>query len=351
MRMRQSGAFVFSGLVAAALLSGCAVDSSSQEGSDSITVACGSNEEICNSVLQRFEESTGISTNFVRLSGGEILARLETSKGAANAEFDVWWGGPAESFAAAAERDLLTKYDAPGRAGLDPRWMDEEGYWQSYMVTPNGICVSTTALDRLGVDEPQTWEDLTAPEFRNNVAMAHPTTSGTGFGMLATQYVRFDGDADAAIGYLKRLHPSILQYTKGGTAPIQMVVAGEVAVGQGVATNCEHAATINGLDDLKMIFPSDGIGVEVGAMAIVNGARNMDAAKKFIDWAMTDEAFQAHIDTGFDVFTPSTDGRNAAGDSLADLNILEGFDPVALGAIRVDLANRFADEVASEPVD
>ena len=41
---------------------------------------------------------------------------------------------------------------------------------------------------------------------------------------------------------------------------------------------------------VKSAAPCEGTGYEIGSLSIVKGARNMDAAKKFVDWALTPKA-------------------------------------------------------------
>src|SRR5690554_4994119 len=48
--------------------------------------------------LNAFEEETGIKVNYVRLSAGEILAKLQVEKN--NPQASVWYGGPIDTFIA-----------------------------------------------------------------------------------------------------------------------------------------------------------------------------------------------------------------------------------------------------------
>ena len=66
---------------------------------DTLTVLCTPQEDWCQVMVERFEEEFGVDTNYVRLSSGEALARLQA--GAESPEFSVWWGGPADGFVAA----------------------------------------------------------------------------------------------------------------------------------------------------------------------------------------------------------------------------------------------------------
>jgi iron(III) transport system substrate-binding protein len=40
----------------------------------------------------------------------------------------------------------------------------------------------------------------------------------------------------------------------------------------------------------KAVAPCEGTGYEIGSMSIIKGARNLDNAKKFYDWALTADA-------------------------------------------------------------
>jgi iron(III) transport system substrate-binding protein len=61
-----------------------------------LTVYAGINEEPANGLCKAFEKETGIKTSVVRMSGGEILARIQAEKD--NPKASVWFGGPAETF-------------------------------------------------------------------------------------------------------------------------------------------------------------------------------------------------------------------------------------------------------------
>ena len=41
---------------------------------------------------------------------------------------------------------------------------------------------------------------------------------------------------------------------------------------------------------VKSAAPCEGTGYEIGSLSIVKGARNLDAARKFVDWALTAKA-------------------------------------------------------------
>ena len=64
-----------------------------------LNVLCTPQEEWCQGMKQEFETKYGITVNYVRMSAGEALARIVAEKDAPT--FDIWWGGPIDSFVSA----------------------------------------------------------------------------------------------------------------------------------------------------------------------------------------------------------------------------------------------------------
>jgi len=76
-----------------------------------LNVLCTPQEEWCQGMKQEFEAKFGIPVNYVRMSAGEAVAHLKAEKD--NPQFDIWWGGPIDSYVAAAQAGLPEPYDSP----------------------------------------------------------------------------------------------------------------------------------------------------------------------------------------------------------------------------------------------
>jgi iron(III) transport system substrate-binding protein len=253
--------------------------------SGSLTVVCGATEAWCGAMTEAFTKKTGVTTKFVRLSSGETVARLDAAK--ANPEFDVWHGGPADGFGVARIGGLIDKYVSPTRLMIPKKYQDEDGYWTGVYVGALGFCSNTKELKRLGVKVPTSWADLLNPTLKKSISTAHPSTSGTAFTTLWTQVTRLGGETEG-LAYMAKFHNNVLQYTKSGVGPVAITGRGEVAVGIVFSHDCV-AGQEQGLP-LKVSFPSEGTGYEIGGVALVKGAKNPDAAKAYIDFALSSEA-------------------------------------------------------------
>jgi len=245
-------------------------------------------EEWCQGMKQEFEKKFGITVNYVRMSSGESLARIRAEKD--NPQFDIWWGGPIDSFIAAKQEGLLQPYESPNFANLldQKKYKDPENYWVGIYVGSLGFCTNKDWLAaHPGTSAPESWDDLLKPEFTKQIMVAHPSTSGTSYTALAT-ILQIKGE-QAGWEYIKKYAAQVLQFTKSGAAPAKFVGQGEAAVGIVFSHDIVHEIEDNKLP-LIMTFPKEGTGYEIGGMGIIKGAKHLDAAKKWFDWAITAEA-------------------------------------------------------------
>ena len=315
---------------------------------DTLTVLCTPQEEWCQVMVAAFEAETGVDTNYVRLSSGEALARLQA--GAESPEFSVWWGGPADAFIAANADGLIEPYDSPNAAVIPDDKKGADGVWTGVYVGALGFCSNQAALTDLGVDVPDSWDDLTDPALAGQIAIAHPASSGTAYTALYTQVMRLGGE-DEAIEYASQVHPNVLQYTSSGAAPAEMAGRGEVAVSIVFSHDCVRNIEA-GFTDLVVSFPEEGTGFEIGGTALIAGAPEPNAAKAWIDWALEAETQEIGPNeaASFQLPTNPDAAVNENSVNLDEVNLVE-YDFQAAGEAREELTQRFEDEVAAAPAE
>ena len=151
------------------------------------------------------------------------------------------------------------------------------------------FCVNTKVLQEKGLPMPKGWNDLLDPRFKGLVTMPNPVASGTGFLQIASilqMYGAKEGKEDGW-EFLKKLDKNIGQYIKSGSRPAKMTAAGEFAVG--ASFDFVVAELKKQGFPVEFVFPVEGAGYEVEANALLKGAKNPKAAKRFLDWAITDK--------------------------------------------------------------
>ena len=274
-------------LLGAAMLAASAASAPvSAEGS--LVMYCGVQEEWCRAMSTTFEKETGIKVSMTRKSAGEVYAQLRAE--ASNPRADIWWGGTGDPHLQAAEEGLTLEYESPANKDLHDWALNQ---WKAAKQRSIGIYAgalgfgyNTEQIKAKGIPEPKCWADLLNPKLRDDVQVADPNSSGTAYTLLAT-VVQLMGE-DKGFDYLKALHKNVSQYTKSGAAPAKAASLGETAVGI-VFIHDAVVFAVQG-DPIKPVAPCEGTGYEIGSMSIVKGARNLENAKKFYDWALSPSA-------------------------------------------------------------
>jgi iron(III) transport system substrate-binding protein len=189
-----------------------------------LNMICAPAADWCEAIAAGFQRDTGVRVNMVRKSSGEILAQVKAE--AQNPRLDVWFGASAETHISAAEERLLLPYTSPNMGNLHP-WAIKaheasKGHCTGVSSGAIGIVYNRELLARKGFTVPRTWEDLLKPEYKNEVQMPNPNSSGTAYTIIAGLIQIWD--ENRAFDYLKRLHPNINAYTRSGAAPLQSTI-------------------------------------------------------------------------------------------------------------------------------
>ncbi|WP_315115622.1 ABC transporter substrate-binding protein [Clostridium intestinale] len=287
MKKRRILALTLSTLMLAGAITACGKkDDSSADGKKDLklTIYCGLMEDHMVKVVEEFKKETGVQAEAVRMSSGEILGRIRAEKD--NPKASVWYGGPADAFVQASEEGLLENYISKNASDIPDKYKDKDGAWTGIYVGYLGFASNKKLLDEKGVKAPTSWKDLLKPEFKGQVSIANPGSSGTAYTMLATM-IQLMGEEEG-LKYMKELNANIKSYEKSGTAPARMAGQGEVMVGisflhDGIKYREE------GMKDLVLTAPVEGTGYEIGSTAILKGGPDQEAAKMFIDYVLTKE--------------------------------------------------------------
>jgi iron(III) transport system substrate-binding protein len=262
---------------------------------ESLNVICSVQAEQCNMVQTVFSRITGIKVNLVHKASGEAMAQLNAEK--ANPKTDVWYGGTGDPHMQAAELGLSMEYKSASLPQLYD-WAQKQAAQSGYKTVgtysgPLGFSYNTEGMAKKKLTPPTCWADLLDPKYKGEIQAPNPNTSGTAYVQIAT-LVQLMGE-EKAFTYLKALHKNISQYTRSGAGPVKNAARGENLIGVAFA----HEAAVefaNGFP-VEANSPCEGTGAEIGSMSIIKGARNLEAAKKFYEWALTPAAQELGVAT------------------------------------------------------
>jgi iron(III) transport system substrate-binding protein len=250
----------------------------------------------------------------------------------ANPKLDVWYAGSGDPHLQAAEQGLTEEYRSPHLPQLYD-WAVKQAEQSKFrtvglFVGALGVGYNTELLAKKKLPEPRCWADLANPAYRDEIQIANPNASGTAYMTIAT-FVQIFGE-DKAFELLKGMHRNTNSYPRAGAGAIRAVGRGETTIG--VTFLDDGLVDIAAGFPVKLVAPCEGTGYQVGSMSIVKGARNMDNAKKFYDWALT-PAGQALVAAtkNFQTMSNKATPVPAGGIRMADIKLI-GYDFAKYGS-------------------
>jgi iron(III) transport system substrate-binding protein len=279
-------------LAAASFAAGVTFYAYAAQAEGTLNLICSADVVICEMMTNSFEKETGIDVNMVRMSSGESYAKVRAE--ARNPKTDIWWAGTGDPHLQAASEGLTLEYKSPMLDQLQD-WAQKQAESSGYRTVgvyagALGWGFNSDVFKQKGLKTPKCWSDLTDPSLKGEIQVANPNSSGTAYTALAT-LVQIMGE-DQAFDYLKKLNDNVSQYTKSGSAPVKAAARGEAGLGI-VFMHDAVAQAVEGFP-ITVGAPCEGTGYEIGSMSIVKGARNLDSAKKWYDWALSADV-QSHM--------------------------------------------------------
>ena len=253
----------------------------------SLNVLCNVDEAWCAVMEAAFEARSGLDISMVRRSTGETLDRLRAEKDAPTV--DVWWGGTGDTHLQAGSEDLLQPYQPAHERDMLP-WAQNffalsGGRSAGVYAGALGFAYNADLLRQAKLPAPTCWKDLADDAYRGRILSGDPKSSGTAFTALAT-LVQLFGE-DEAFRFWQMLDRNIAEYTPSGSAPVKAAARGEALIG---ISFMQDAVTLKQAGaPLVIVAPCEGTGYEIGAVSIVKGARNLENARRFVDFALSAE--------------------------------------------------------------
>jgi iron(III) transport system substrate-binding protein len=157
--------------------------------------------------------------------------------------------------------------------------------WVGMDAFASAICFNTVVAKEKKIPVPTTWKDLLDPAYKGQIVMPNPNSSGTGF-LTVAGWIGSMG-AKPAWDYMDALHANIASYVHSGSAPCTNAARGEYAAGIGLDM---RAVTLKNQGAPIEIVVPDPVGYDLEGASILKGSKNLEAAKKLMDFIVSPAA-------------------------------------------------------------
>ncbi len=228
-------------------------------------------------IVKKFEAATGIQAEVVAAGTGELLKRIEAES--ANPLGDVMWGGTLTVLD--PSKKFFEVYRSPEEAAFVEEAKVPDGKITGFTLVPSVIMVNTKLAGNIKIEG---YQDLLNPALKGKIAFADPSKSSSSFEHLVNiLYAMGKGDPEKGWGFVESLAKNLDgKLLSGSSAVYKGVADGEYTVGltfeEGAATYVKSKAPV------KIVYMNEGVIVKADGEAIIKGAKNLENAKKFIDF-------------------------------------------------------------------
>lgn len=247
------------------------------------------NDDFMQALSRPFTAATGIRVANIVISTGESQSRLRAER--ARPQADFWLSVRPAILQAAFDEGLIQAYDPAGAANIQPSYRYPETHITAVGTYPLVFFYNSSALQRLRIPAPTAdWQSLLRSEYRGQIVMPHPATSGTAYAAITTMLQRFMQQGrpeDTGWVYVRELAQNIAQFTRSGRAPQALVAAGEYPIGIGFY-DAVWQLQQEGFP-VEVVVPNPVFAEPYGA-AIVADAPNLANARRYFDYLLTPEA-------------------------------------------------------------
>ena len=261
---------------------GCSSEKSAS--SNSLVIYCPHPLDFINPLVDDFKaKNRDINVDVIAAGTGELLKRVESEKD--NPLGDILWGGTVTM--AKAKIDLFENYTSTNEVNIADIYKNTEGPLTRCTAVPSVLMVNTNLSGNIKIEG---YEDLLNPALKGKIAFADPSASSSSFEHLDNMlYAMGNGNPEKGWDYVKKLCANLDgKLLSGSSAVYKGVADGEYAVG---LTFEEGGANYVALGSpIKLVYMKEGVIIKPDGIYIIKGAKNMESAKRFVDYATSYDA-------------------------------------------------------------
>lgn len=238
-------------------------------------------DELSENIQKGFEKRTGVKIELFKSTNGKILSRIEAEKDKPVA--DVLVLASLSSAQGLMKKGMTLPYkEAKNSDKLFPQWAEKEGNYFNYSLSALGIAYNT----KLVKIPPKSWGDLTKEEWKDKVNIPDPSLSGSA-AEFAAGYISANGDTGWDL--FKKYKNNGVSMAGANQEALDPVVTGAKSIVAAGVDYMTYQAKAKG-EAVDLVYPSEGTIISSRPALILKSSPNVENAKAFIDYLLSDEA-------------------------------------------------------------
>ncbi|MBN2652376.1 MAG: thiamine ABC transporter substrate-binding protein [Spirochaetales bacterium] len=232
-------------------------------------------------VIPVFEEDYGIKVNLVACGDSvQMLNKVLSEKKRPKA--DLILGFDNSLLSIVKEKKILQQYRSSGLDNVDDSYIfDKENF-----LTPYNYGFFSIIYDSSQIEAPKSLDDLLDAKYEKQLIMIDPRTSTVGLGFLLWTLHEYE---DSWLDYWGKLSGNILTISDSWDRAYGLFTLGEAQMVLSYTTSPAYHIEYENQTKYKAAIFEDGHYIQIEGAGIVAGTKNLDAAKAFIDFMLSNK--------------------------------------------------------------
>jgi iron(III) transport system substrate-binding protein len=259
-----------------------------------LVVYCSLDQEFAEPLIQQYAKSTGLEVHVefdveANKTVGLVQRLREESK---NPRCDVFWNNEFAHTVQMGRDGLLEAYASPSAKDIPASFKEASGKWSGFAARARIFIVNTDLCDPKEITSM--W-DLVDPKWAGKAAMALPLNGTTLTHMACLYDVLGEAKAEEYVQKVSALGKSGALNLANGNSTIARVV-GDGKFAFGWTDTDDFAVALERGAHVVAVYPdANGVGTLLipNTICMVKGAPHPEAARKFVDWALSDATEKA----------------------------------------------------------
>ena len=294
--------------MAAALLALGLSAGAAHAASGTLTIYTSTPDQAMNDLIAAFNKAEpGVKVDFFRSGTTEVVNKLQAEFTAGAPQPDVLFIADATIMEQMKKDDRLMPYAEAPVQGLPESFYDSDKTYFGTKIIPTGIIYNTKS----GKPRPVSWQDLISPNAKDQVIMPSPLYSGAAVIHVGT----ITAQPEMGWNYYEKLADNGAVATKGNGGVLEAVASGQKAYGMIVDFMAFNGKAKG--SPVDFVYPTEGVSMVTEPVAILKTAKNVEAAKSFVSWLLSDAGQQYMTVQGYipgKAGIAGPEGRPAAAD-------------------------------------
>jgi iron(III) transport system substrate-binding protein len=235
-------------------------------------------ESLIGGIVEGFNKKyPDIAVDYQSAGAGKLMAKIAAERESGKILADIIWTSEVPDFYSMKNEGILEKYETPLIKEILNPFDDYDGHFTAARLGTLGIAINTDLIKT----PPAQWADLFKPEYKGAFGVADPALSGTAYMSVALLEKQFGWE------FFDKLHENQARIGKGSGQVVDDTASGELAASLAVdyITNDKIAKGAH----IALYYPPELL-MAPSPIAIFKASPNLEAAKKFVDYLLSQEA-------------------------------------------------------------